>query len=103
MLLANGLVRDFTFAARLKGRSEPLSTLFYLPPNPNVAYSVPLMAQAEEMFMTGKPPYPIDRTLLTTGLLAACVESLASGQKRLPTPHLAIRYQAPRESTYWRT
>jgi hypothetical protein len=39
MLLMNGLVDDFTFAARLKGRDEPLSTLFYLPPNPNVHYS----------------------------------------------------------------
>jgi hypothetical protein len=29
----------FTFAARLKGESEPLSTLFYLPPTPNVTYS----------------------------------------------------------------
>ena len=34
MLLMNGLVGDFTFAARLKGQAEPLSTLFYLPPNP---------------------------------------------------------------------
>jgi hypothetical protein len=36
MLLMNGLVEDFTFAARLRGESEPLSTLFHLPPNPNV-------------------------------------------------------------------
>jgi hypothetical protein len=103
MLLMNGLVGDFTFAARKKGNAEPLSTLFYLPPNPNVVYSAALMSKAEEMFLTGKPSYPIERTLLTTGLVAACVESLAGGQKRLLTPHLAIRYQAPRESTFWRT
>ena len=59
-----GLVGDFTFAARLKGEPKPLSTLFYLPPNPNVAYSASLMAQAEATFMTGKSPYPIERTLL---------------------------------------
>src|SRR5689334_3406826 len=46
MLLLNGLVSDFTVAARLKGRAEPLSTLFYLPPNPNVAYSAALMSKA---------------------------------------------------------
>ena len=34
MLIMNGLVGDFTFAARLKGRDRPLSTLFYLPPLP---------------------------------------------------------------------
>lgn len=103
MLLLNGLVGDFTFAARLKGQAEPLSTLFYLPPNPNVVYSAALMARAEEMFLTGKAPYPIERTLLTTGLVAAGMLSLAKGQKRLETPHLAVRYQAPRESLFWRS
>ncbi len=101
MLQMNGLVGDFTFAARLKGKAEPLSTLFHLPPNPNVVYSAALMSKVEEMFRTGRPPYPVERTLLTTGLVAAGVQSLAEGQKRLPTPHLAIRYQAPRESTFW--
>jgi hypothetical protein len=101
MLLLNGLVSDFTFAARLKGRAEPLSTLFYLPPNPNVVYSAALMSKAEEMFLTGKAPYPVERTLLTTGLVAAGMQSLASGQKRLDTPHLAVRYQAPREMLFW--
>ncbi len=103
MLLMNGLVDDFTFAARLKGQAEPLSTLFYLPPNPNVVYSAELMSKAEEMFLTGKPPYPIERTLLTTGLVAACVRSLATGQDRAETPHLAIRYEAPRESMFAQT
>jgi hypothetical protein len=101
MLLLNGLVGDFTFAARLKGRAEPLSTLFYLPPLPNVAYSAALMAKAEETFLTGKAPYPVERTLLTTGLVAAGMQSLAAGQKRLETPHLAVRYQAPRAPTFW--
>ena len=103
MLLMNGLVDDFTFAARLRGKTEPLSTLFYLPPNPNVVYSAALMSKAEETFLTGKTPYPIERTLLTTGLVEACVRSLATGQKRIETPHLAIRYEAPRESTYSRS
>ena len=102
MLLLNGLVEDFTFAARLKGRVHPLSTLFYLPPNPNVVYSAALMSKAEEMFTTGKAPYPVERTLLTTGLVAAGMQSLAAGGKRIETPHLAVRYEAPRESTFWR-
>ena len=100
MLLLNGLVGDFTFAAKLRGQSEPLSTLFHLPPNPNVVYSAELMSKAEEMFMTGKPPYPIERTLLTTGMVEACVRSLGTGQNRIETPHLAIRYEAPRESLF---
>lgn len=103
MLLMNGLVDDFTFAARLKGQDQPLSTLFYLPPNPNVTYSAALMSKAEETFLTGKSPYPIERTLLTTGLVEAGIRSLGTGQARLETPHLAIRYRAPRESTFERT
>ena len=97
----NGLVNDFTFAARLKGHAEPLSTLFYLPPNPNVVYSAALMSKAEEMFVTGKAPYPVERTLLTSGLVAAGLQSLSTGQKRVETPHLALKYQAPRESLFW--
>lgn len=100
MLLLNGLVNDFTFAARLRGEPEPLSTLFYLPPNPNVAYSAALMAQVEETFSTGRPPYPVERTLLTTGLVEAGVQSLAAGRRR-ETPHLNVAYQAPRASTFW--
>jgi hypothetical protein len=102
MLQLNGLVHDFTFAAKLKGEAEPLSTLFYLPDNPNVVYSAALMSKAEEMFVTGKAPYPVERTLLTSGLVAAALKSLADN-KKLETPHLAIRYQAPRESLFWRT
>jgi hypothetical protein len=101
MLQMNGLVQDFTFAARLRGESEPLSTLFYLPPNPNVAYSAALMSKAESLFLTGKPDYPVERTLLTSGLVAAALQSLADGQKRRETPHLTVSYQPPRESTYW--
>jgi hypothetical protein len=103
MALMNGLVGDFTFAARLKGREEPLSTLFHLPPNPNVVYSASLMAKAEETFLTGKAPCPIERTLLTGGLVEAGVRSLGTGQVRLETPHLNIRYEAPRESTFARS
>jgi hypothetical protein len=53
------------------------------------------------MFLTGKAPYPVERTLLTSGLVAAGLQSLATGQKRLETPHLTVKYQAPRESQFW--
>lgn len=100
MLMLNGLVSDFTFAARLKGQAEPISTLFYLPPVPNVTYSAGLMSKAEETFMAGKAPMPIQRTLLTGGLVEAGVKSLAMGGKKLDTPHLKIQYAAPTESLF---
>lgn len=101
MLLMNGLVEDFNVAARFKGQLEPLSTQFHLPPNPNVVYSAALMSNAEKMFVTGKAPYRVERTLLTSGLVQAGLKSLAAGQQRQETPHLAVRYQAPRESLFW--
>ncbi|HUE73585.1 MAG TPA: hypothetical protein VMP01_22095 [Pirellulaceae bacterium] len=103
MLLMNGLVQDFNIAARLKGEREPLSTMFHLPPNPNVVYSAALMSKAEEMFLTGKAPYPVERTLLTSGLVQAGMQSLHIGQKRIETPHLAVKYQPAKESQFWRT
>lgn len=103
MLLLNGLTADFTFAARLKGQKEPLSVLFHLPPRPNVTYSAALMSKAEEMFVTGKAPYPIERTLLTSGVNEAGLRSLAKGEKRLETPHLAVKYAVGKESLHWRS
>lgn len=100
MFLFNGLVGDFTFAAKLKDQAEPLSTLFYLPPTPNVMYSAALMSKAEETFSTGKAPYPIERTLLTSGLVEAGVQSLSTG-KRIETPYMKVEYTAPRKSQFW--
>jgi hypothetical protein len=106
MLLMNGLVEDFNFAARLDGRSQPFSTQMYLPMPPArtslANFFSPLVNGMEKMFLTGKPTYPVERTLLTTGLTAAGMESLFRKQ-RYETPHLHIAYQPTKESTYWRT
>ena len=102
MLLMNGLVNDFTFAAKLKQQSEPISTLFYLPPIPNVVYSAALMSKAEEMFLTNQTPYPVERTLLTSGLVEAGVQSLARNQ-RVDTSYLDVKYRVPAASTFWQS
>jgi hypothetical protein len=99
--MLNGVVQDFNFAARIKGRKQPLSTMFYLPPNPNVVYSAALMDNAEQMFLTGKAPYPVERTLLTSGMVESSLQSLTKKQP-LKTPHLDVTYRASRESTFWR-
>lgn len=102
LLLMNGLVTDFTVAVKFRDKREPISTLFYLPPVPNVTYSASLMSKAEQLFTTGKAPYPVERTLLTSGLVSACLQSLGTGEKRLETDHLAVRYTAPKESQFAR-
>jgi hypothetical protein len=107
MILLNGLVQDFNFAARIEGREEPLSTQMYLPMPPARAtlanFFSPLVNAIERMFLTGRPPYPVERTLLTTGLVAAGVESLHQEGARQETPHLDVAYSPAEESTFWRT
>lgn len=108
MILFSGLVEDFNFAARLTGQKKPFSTQMYLPMPPArtslANFFTPLVNNAEKMFLSGKPTYPVERTLLTTGLTAAGVDSLFAGQKRIETPHLSgIVYQSTKESTFWRT
>jgi len=107
MILMGGLVKDFNFSAYVEGSREPWSTQMYLPmPDGRTTlanFFSPQVNGIEQMMLTGKAPYPVERTLLTTGLTAAGVESLFLGQKRYETPHLAIRYQPTKESTFWRT
>ncbi len=98
----NGVVGDCTVAARLKG-GDVFSTLIYLPYYAMRNFFNPQVHHIESLFLTGKSPYPVERTLLTTGMTAAGIESLFQNQKRLETPHLDVRYQPTRESTFWRT
>jgi hypothetical protein len=107
MILMNGMVRDFTFAATIDGQPKPFSTQMYLPmPDGRTtlaSFFSPLVWNAEQMFLTGKAQYPIERTLLTSGLLIAGVESDKKRQ-RLQTPNLAaVTYQPNPKSTFWRS
>jgi len=56
----------------------------------------------EETVITGKSQYPVERTLLTTGLVAAMMESGWRNGKRLETPHLQIAYTAPKRDPFAR-
>ena len=102
LLMLNGAVGDFTFAARLKGTTTEQSTQFHLPPTPNGTHSACLAAKVEEMITTGLAPYPVERTLLAGGILDSCLKSKAGGQQRLQTPHLNIQYVTPKKPQFCR-
>jgi len=102
LLMLNGAVQDFNFAARVKGLGMK-STQFLLTPVPNVTYSACLVSKIEEMIETGRAPYPADRTLIVSGMLESCLTSKVEGHKRLETPHLSVRYKAPAQSQHSRT
>jgi hypothetical protein len=102
ILLLNGHIQDICFAAKLKGESKPASCLFYLPAPPGAKYFDCLVANIERLLETGKPPYPVERTLLTTGILEAAMESHYRHDRRIETPALDVHYSAPTDSGFCR-
>lgn len=87
-------IGDFACAFRRRGADHPEATVFALQDEHPFSHFGYLLRAVERMFETGRPSYPVTRTLLTGGMLAAALESRAEGGTRIPTPHLAaIRYQ----------
>lgn len=102
VLILNGHVDDTTFAARLGDRKAPVSTLFDLPPPPGAAFLEALTTKIES-FLTTKQPYcPVERTLLTGGILDWALESRVRKFQRLETPDLDVTYDPPRDSGFLR-
>ena len=92
--LMTGLVEDFTIAIDLEGQASPFTTLMNLQNNRPHHHFGTLVKNIEEMFETGKPPYPVERTMLTSGILDFGLESRFRGYIKLDTPELAtVRYQ----------
>jgi hypothetical protein len=89
----NAVGECFGFAGQRREVDHPEAAVFRLPDRPFGHFGY-LTRAIEHLIVTGKSPYPVERTLLTTGLLAALLESRAQGGTTIPTPHLAeIRYQ----------
>ncbi|MBP3954620.1 hypothetical protein J8F10_04890 [Gemmata sp. G18] len=101
VLQLDGHIADETFAARVDGERKPSSCLFWLPPPPGAAFLEALAGHTETFFATGKPPYPVERTQLTGGILDYALESRVK-EKRLDTPDLDIRYDPPADSGFMR-
>ena len=95
LLMLNGGIFDYCFAARIKGEDAPVSTQFFVTPQPNVNYSASLVHKICEMLETGSSPIPVERTQIVSGMLEACLDSRMSGNTKLETDHLRVEYQAP--------
>jgi hypothetical protein len=92
----NGLGEIFGFAATRKGRagSGTDAAVFALQDEKEFGHFGYLVRAVEQMIATGRPSYPVERTLMTGGVLSALLQSRAEGGTRIPTPHLAeLRYE----------
>ncbi|MGD9647055.1 MAG: hypothetical protein AB7U73_15195 [Pirellulales bacterium] len=95
-------ISDFNFAAAIAGRDEPVSCAFELPAPPGANYFDALAWNIEKLFTTGKSPYPIERTLLTTTVLDLAMRSLADRSRPRSETALDIHYQPPADSGFFR-
>ncbi|MCL4401767.1 MAG: hypothetical protein M1436_03755 [Acidobacteria bacterium] len=99
--ILNGHTEGFLFAGRAQGRV--LASCFGIPQGGrDLPHFDGLVHCIEELFVTGKPLYPVERTLLTTGALAFLFESRVRKQ-RVATPELSIAYRAPRNCYFERS
>ncbi|RUL88262.1 hypothetical protein [Tautonia sociabilis] len=97
------VIQDFTYAGLLEG-GEVVSCQMYLPMPGRAASTAdffnPLVHHIERMVLDGRAPYPVERTLLTSGMTMAGVASLARGGEVVETPEMEVVYSAPRESQF---
>jgi hypothetical protein len=102
VLLLNEHVADFAFAGRIRGAKDPVSTLMDLPAPPGARYFSALCHNIEKLFTTGRSPYPVERTLLTSCVLEHALRSLHAGGARLESPLMEVDYAPPADSGFLR-
>jgi hypothetical protein len=88
----------------LSGIAQAISVAFQVPGSPPVAVQAEerheprfphfanLLKGVEQMIHTNRPAYPVERTLLTSGILDRALTSRARGGVQLATPELEIGY-----------
>jgi hypothetical protein len=106
--LLNGWADSMTVALDTAPENDrPWTVRMVMQKRPHAHFSG-LVHHLEEMMLTGAPSWPVERTLLTTGMLAAAYDAsyrhgapLEEG-RLVETPHLHLAYRAPAGSCFQR-
>jgi hypothetical protein len=100
-------IRDFNYAGMRADNGQIIGCQMMLPmPGRNATtadFFNPLTSHVEQMIIRGQTSYPIERTLLTSGMVIGGVDSLFAGEQLIDTPEMNVAYRAAKESAYWRT
>lgn len=91
VLNLNSKTRDYLFAAGVKGERLPESTCFYIGLYTHSHWGF-LVRAFEDLVLTRHESVPVERTLLSNGILLAGLESRRKGGAWVDTPHLHIAY-----------
>lgn len=83
----------FIFSGQLKGEEKPSACVFRLQEGEPFSHFAELTRAIDSLIRTNHAPYPVERTLLTTGILDAAMTSHSLKGERIETPHLDISYQ----------
>ena len=98
-------ITDFNYAGYLSDTGEIISCQMYLPMpgrgSTTADFFNPLTRHIENTVINRRSSYPIERTLLTSGMVIGGVKSLHAGQIPVETPEMRVEYQGPQESQFW--
>lgn len=92
IVMLSGYVNgSWAYAAKAEGKT--VATEFVLDGSMSYSHFSYLTLNIQKFFLTGKPTAPVERTLLTSGMMDMGIRSLVEGKER-KTPFLDIAYSA---------
>lgn len=99
-------IRDFNYAGLRTDNDEIVSCQMYLPMpthgSSTADFFNPLARHIETLVIENQAPYPVERTLLTSGMVIAGVDSLFHESKVIETLEMSVKYSVKPDSHYWR-
>jgi hypothetical protein len=93
MLILNGAVSEWAAAWRYEDGSTDATCFRYMDGRPYHHFTY-LLKGVEKMMETGKPTWPVERTLVTSGVLDALMISKRDGGKLVETPYIDVKYKS---------